>query len=294
MKQITMDRVWKIITVLIVMSALLMITPVFAGGYDECSHPRFVEYGCGDAGPQGEQGEQGPPGEQGERGDTGPQGEQGEQGPPGEVPIEWITETRNWHEIIRDAAAAEAAMQVHLPRDQTSRMTFGMSRMHSVTGFAVGYAYMLDNEQNSALTLAVGRAGDETAVKGSFGFEFGGERRMQIPAITTAPEPVPTGMVQIPIEEYDNLLMAQVQEEEFEEQQQMVEEKFTQYDHLLQAQQEEHERDDAEIERLKREAAESRAADKKRAAKRAAVRERYAEKAEENKESEDGNENDNR
>jgi len=164
---------------------------------------------CNEPGPPGPPGPQGPPGEDGADGQDGKDGEQGPpgpQGPPGEVPIEWITNTNNtfnihnkWIQSYRDAAAAEAAMQVHLPQDQTSRITFSGSRINNRSGYGVGYAYMLDNERNTALTVAVGFAGDETAVKASVGFEFGGKRHMELPVVVVAerreeipPPPEPT------------------------------------------------------------------------------------------------------
>jgi hypothetical protein len=83
--------------------------------------------------------------------------------------------------------------------------------------------------------------------------------------ITKLPEPEPTaGKVSIGEAEYELLLMAQQQTEEFEEQQQMVEDKFAQYDNLIEEREAEHEADDAEIERLKREAAALRASQEER------------------------------
>jgi hypothetical protein len=104
----------------------------------------------------------------------------------------WIIETRNnftivnrWRHELRDAAAASAAMQVHLPQDQMSRLTLSISDLNNTTGYGIGYAYMLDNKRNTALTLSVGHAGEETAVRGSFGFEFGGQRKIKLAQQTT-------------------------------------------------------------------------------------------------------------
>jgi hypothetical protein len=176
---------------------------------EDCSHPRFQEVGCtypgeegppgpaGPPGPQGEQGEQGPPGPmgpagpqgeqgppgpQGEQGPPGPQGPQGEQGPPGEVPTEWITTTnQNFSEFNRmlddyyDDLAAVAAIPIHLPQDQSSRLSMGASHMGSSIGLGVGYAYMLDDDNNTAVTFGAGYAGNHYVLKGSIGFEFGGK-----------------------------------------------------------------------------------------------------------------------
>jgi hypothetical protein len=295
---------------------LLFLLPLvaFADRDDECrGNPHHCDGEPGPPGPAGPPGPQGPPGEDGQDGvdgKDGVDGQDGEQGPPGEVPMEWITNTNNtfnihnkWIQSYRDSVAAEAAMQVHLPQDQNSRFTLGLSRVNSTSGYAVGYAYMLDNERNTALTFAVGVAGDETAAKASFGFEFGGQRRMEIPDLSALydqaarmpepepepePDPVPVGSVVITEDEYHGLLLAQVQQEEFEEQQQMVADKFAQYDSLIEERQKEHELDDAEIERLKLEAEALRAADEARAVNRAKVRQSIETKRAASKENDDG------
>jgi hypothetical protein len=45
---------------------------------------------------------------------------------------------------MREYMAAQSAMQVHLPQDQRSRITFSMAAVGSNTGIGAGYAYMLD------------------------------------------------------------------------------------------------------------------------------------------------------
>lgn len=79
-------------------------------------------------------------------------------------------------------------------------------------------------------------------------------------------------------------LLAEVTEEEYIEQQQMIEDKFAQYDSLIESRQEEHEKDDAEIERLKKVAAELKAAEQarkdKEEARRAAARAALEDKGE--------------
>ena len=50
---------------------------------------------------------------------------------------------------------------------------------------------MLDDDRNSAFTLSIGQAGSETAVLGTFGFEFGGPRREPLPPPpAAAPRPI--------------------------------------------------------------------------------------------------------
>lgn len=82
--------------------------------------------------------------------------------------------------------------------------------------------------------------------------------------ITPLPPPEPTGAVSISEAEYETLLMAQQQTEEFEEQQELVADKFAQYDNLIAERNRQNAEDDAEIERLKREAAALRAAEEDR------------------------------
>lgn len=71
-------------------------------------------------------------------------------------------------------------------------------------------------------------------------------------------------------------LLAEVTEEEYIEQQEMIEDKFAQYDSLIESRQEEHEKDDEEIERLKKIAEELKAAEQARidrdASRRAAAK----------------------
>ena len=150
-------------------------------------------------------------------------------------------------------------MQVHLPQYQKSRLTTGLSQVSGTTGLAIGYAYMMDNDQRTAVTVAIGHAGSETIIQGSVGFEFGGSR---IPAFKAAPEPAPapapTGMTSIPDEEYATLLMAQVQQEELEGYARQSEDRYAEQQSLLDALQQEVEAFESEaesIERLKQEAA---------------------------------------
>lgn len=135
----------------------------------------------GRTGPQGEQGETGAQGErgetgaQGERGLTGAQGEQGERGltgAAGVVSTKWIDETRTWQNNWYNYSAANEAIQIHLPQEQKSRVTFGMSRVHGTSGYGLGYAYM--NEEGVAFTVGLGKSGGESVGKASVGFEFGG------------------------------------------------------------------------------------------------------------------------
>ncbi|MGI9293427.1 MAG: hypothetical protein ACR2PS_05540 [Pseudomonadales bacterium] len=254
-------------------------------------------YDCeGPQGPQGDPGPQGPPGEQGPqglRGVQGPPGVQGQVGPQGKdgldgkdgrdgmdgkVPTDWITNTNKtfnihnkWIQAYRDAAAAEAAMQVHLPQNQTSRLTLGVSRLNSRSGYGIGYAYMLDNERNSALTMAVGFAGDETSAKASFGFEFGGARHIDLPTIAVDPveEPEPN----------TSWLLAEVTEEEYFAQQEALEYRLEQTEATLAERAqliEDHKKKaaahDAKVERLEHKLKESEERLAKESARRAAAR----------------------
>lgn len=284
------------------------------GTHDECDHPRFQEVGCtypgeqgppgpaGPPGPQGEPGEQGPPGPAGPPGPPGPQGPPGPMGPqgpkgdPGEVPTEWITETRtefqtirNWRDEMREAAAAQAAMETHLPQYMKSRLHLNMATVEGKTAIGFGFAYMLDNDRNAGLTFAMGHSGGETAARASFGFEFGDDRPMKVDmshlAPAAAPEPVlENDVVYVSQEEYDQMMMAQVSKEELEELAEMQEYRYAQQQNLIDSLKAEHEDKQAEIERLKQEAARLRAEQKKQedadAARRAAALKALSKKSE--------------
>lgn len=174
-------------------------------------------------------------------------------------------------------------MQVHLPHDQSSRVTMGMSRIHNTTGLAVGYAYMMDDERNTALTIAVGHAGSETAVRGSFGFEFGGQRKAVTVTPTSTPTPTPTpttsgpAVLMVEQAEYDELYAQAVQKEELESYIEEQEYRYAQQQNQLKA-------NDAELARLKAEAEALRKEQEAAAARRAAINKRLTEKG-----SKDGN-----
>jgi peptidoglycan hydrolase CwlO-like protein len=116
---------------------------------------------------------------------------------------------------------------------------------------------MLDEDNSTALTFSAGYAGSEVAISGSFGFEFGGSRKMDLPQPTATPKP--TGII-LTEDEYETLLMAQVQQEEIEE----LEEKYSntqeELDSLreqLKSEQNSHKDDDQELELLKQQVAEA-------------------------------------
>jgi hypothetical protein len=179
------------------------------------------------------------------------------------VPNEWITNTNNtfnthnkWIIAARDAIAADGAMQVFLPQHASQRVTFSGVRINNTTGIGVGYAYMLDDDRRSALTVSIGRAGDETAIRGSFGFEFGGDRRMKInlpqPIAAPAPYEPPAGQIVVDDAEYQTLLMAQESSEENKDFHEQAEYRYAQQQHLIEALEEDAADDDAEIEALKK------------------------------------------
>jgi hypothetical protein len=107
------------------------------------------------------------------------------------VPIEWINSVHYLYDQSRAYTAALAAMQAPLPQQQISRVTFSGSHLNGRSGVGVGWAYMLDDERRSAFTLSVGHSHGETAVQGSFGFEFGGDRRMKISMAEIEPKAAP-------------------------------------------------------------------------------------------------------
>ncbi len=178
---------------------------------------------CDNTGPPGPPGPPGTDGTDGTDGQDGADGEsivgpKGDKGDPGEVPTEWLTTTNTsiqnnydianrWYQEIRDVAAAQAALNVPLPHDQKSRLSATGSRVANTTGFGLGLAYMLPGDRNTGLTLAVARAGNETAVQASVGFEFGGSRKIELPAAPVAiPYQPPEGSVILSEAQYGELL----------------------------------------------------------------------------------------
>jgi hypothetical protein len=155
-------------------------------------------------------------------------------------------------------------VQVFLPQHQSQRITFSGVRINNTTGVGVGYAYMLDSDNRTALTLSVGHAGDETAIRGSVGFEFGGDRRMKIDMselVPVTPTPTPTtyepppGTVLIYADELEELELMAQSSEEVEDHLEQAEYRYAQQQNQIDALEAEHEEDAAEIERLKQEAA---------------------------------------
>ena len=250
----------------------------------DCDHPRFQEVGCTYPGEQGPPGDRGPRGHQGEQGEQGIQGIQGERGRDGEIPNQWITNVNKWYDSAREVAAAQQAIQIHLPQDQRSRITMGLSSVGSTAGVGIGYAYMLRNdEHNGALTIGIGRAGDETAIQGSFGFEFGGDRKMTMPSVVTKAvyEPPPDGVF-VPFAEYDELVAqadcCEEQEAALASYAEESEYRHVQQQHLIESLEKDHSDDQAEIDALKKRVNE---AVEEANARRAAVRAKMAKKKEE-------------
>ena len=163
-------------------------------------------------------------------------------------------------------------------------MTGGISRIGNTTGYAIGYAYMMDNDRNTAFTVAIGMAGSETAVQGSVGFEFGGDRKMTVPVVETryievpAPAAPPPNGVVVPYAEYDQLIAQAANAEEVEEHAAQSAYRYTQQQHLIEALEKDHDDDQAEIDALKKKVDD---AVVDRDARRAAVRAKLADKSEE-------------
>lgn len=99
-------------------------------------------------------------------------------------------------------------------------------------------------------------------------------------------DPTPAGKVMIPEEEYENLLMAQVQQEEVERVQDKIIHQQSLIDEL-QAELEDHEVDAKELERLKREAARLRAAQEAEEKQQAETRAKFKRRLEERQETKD-------
>lgn len=284
-----------------VMILFLMSAPLWADKNDDC---RGDPHHCSQPGPPGPPGEQGPPGPAGPPGADGADGADGKDGRDGidgidgkdgrdgidgvagrngEVPQEWITNVNRLYKESREYMAAMAAMHTDLPQDQKHRLTVNVSGFGETTGVGFGWAYMLKGDRRSAVSLAVGVSGDETAVRGSFGFEFGGDRRIEVAPAMLEPEPapIPTGKMLVSEDEYDKLVLMAENSEDIEEHIEQTEYRYAQQQSLIEDLQEqvaEHEDDQEELDRLKREAAALRAKQEEADARREAVLKRYADK----------------
>ena len=157
---------------------------------------------------------------------------------------------------------------------------------------------MINNSKNTALTLAVGRAGDETAVRGSFGFEFGGQRSIQIPVSAIAPAAAPEPEVvyvtaartaAVNDSAFDvEALVADLTDEQYEElqrqiranddQYELVEQRQAQQKNLIETQQQQLERLRREAEVIRKEAEALRLAEEKRKAEEEASRQKFAQR----------------
>jgi 2',3'-cyclic-nucleotide 2'-phosphodiesterase (5'-nucleotidase family) len=130
------------------------------------------------------------------------------------VSTEWINEVRYFNEKYSRYLAADQALQVYLPQDQQSRITFGMGRAGSNTGIGMGYAYV--NEDGVALTAGIGTSGGETVGRISVGFEFGGDRKMKIAmaeVVTVTPTPTPTTSPEpVTVEAVERVVLEQQQQ----------------------------------------------------------------------------------
>jgi len=263
----------------------------YASENKSCHYCRDYVGPVGPPGPRGKQGKQGEQGEQGERGKQGIQGEQGIpgkngiqgiqgiRGERGEVPTEWINNVNNLYDQNRNYLSAQQSIQVHLPQDQKSRLTFGASRVGSKSGIGVGYAYMLNSDNNTALTVGIGQSGHETAIQGSFGFEFGGQRKIEIPAVIFEPVAEPVGVILTDdeynelvmqasaAEERPNVLMADITQEEYEKQHEIEEQRYIEHQQEIKAKDKEFDELKATVkkaleERDKRDAADEQKKDK--------------------------------
>ena len=182
------------------LALLFFASTAFATGDHDCDHPVFIEVGCavGPAGQDGQDGQDGRDGidgvdgrdgvdgtngadgrdgvdgingrdgTNGTNGLDGANGRDGLDGQDGVVPTDWYEQMQrnNRYSLANDA------IQMYLPQGKPSRLTLGATVYGGALGLGLGYAYMVDDESRTAFTFGVGVSHDETAVKGSVGFEF--------------------------------------------------------------------------------------------------------------------------
>ena len=151
---------------LVVLLALFLIAPAFAGGDKDCPYGHQHQGSC-----------QGPPGEDGKDGKDGVDGKDGRDGIDGVVDYQRINTTvhkefRTW----RNYAAAMQAIQIHLPQDSSQRLTASGSYIDGASGVGLGYAYKFDRDDNLAITAGIGSSGGEEVGVLSLGLEFGADR----------------------------------------------------------------------------------------------------------------------
>lgn len=158
---------------------IALLLPFTALADAPCEHPVFVtqcqfdgliDELAGQDGEDGQDGQDGADGADGIDGINGIDGRDGIDGADGVVSTAWINETRSWNTKFNSFLAASDAIQIYLPDDKSSRVTFGASRVHGQTGVGIGYAYKAEN--TFALTLGLGASHGEKTGKVSVGWEF--------------------------------------------------------------------------------------------------------------------------
>jgi hypothetical protein len=168
---------------ILVVLAILVSGAALAEGPDKmpCSHPVFMTHDCAPVdGKDGEDGKDGKNGKNGLDGKDGKDGVDGKDGLDGRDGINGIDGINgrdgvvptDWYNDLMSSSVALSAATAYLPQDKDSRLTFGFANAGGYKGLGLGYAYVIDREDNFAFTLALGRASDVTVGNVTIGWEF--------------------------------------------------------------------------------------------------------------------------
>jgi len=185
---------------LFLLPLLMFFSPVQASG---CEHSRGFFCGGQDGqdgidgvdGMDGADGATGPQGPRGYTGHTGPQGEQGVAGTDGKDGIDGkdgvagpqgiagvagsdvlsLAAISEMERTIDDTASINLAfdsIQIHLPQKASHRVTMSMANDGVNQGVGIGYAYMFDDDNRTAVIAGWGHAQHQDVVKVGVSFEF--------------------------------------------------------------------------------------------------------------------------
>lgn len=150
------------------MSAVAMAGPPLPGDIASCYHnndSQKVDYGCIEDLYDRLNSNVGTDGKDGKDGKDGRDGIDGRDGKDGVVSYGW------YREMLQYSAASSAAV-AYLPQDKNSRMTIGLGNHGGVKAIGLGYAYVVEDTDNLAFTIAVARSNDTVVGNVTVGWEF--------------------------------------------------------------------------------------------------------------------------
>ena len=146
-------------------------------GSDGATGPQGPRGYTGHTGPQGEQGVAGTDGKDGKDGIDGKDGVAGPQGIAGVAGSDVLSlaAISEMERTIDDTASINLAfdsIQIHLPQKASHRVTMSMANDGVNQGVGIGYAYMFDDDNRTAVIAGWGHAQHQDVVKVGVSFEF--------------------------------------------------------------------------------------------------------------------------